>query len=676
MNPATTGPRSFGAKRRSFVTIAAAAMALAAAQTVSFAEECDDCWRPKIAKYDCRVIPARPADSAGLIVDWMGLFYASAGVKDYFQNIDPTKECVTYLDGSFFTDGDTAANSIKTGVQWTNLPSQEGAAGGDYLITGSVDGAPGSYTCTVTLQVSKTREEVATATADFISGDSSIEAGRAAAEKIGPVVEAIRAFEKRKRELGHPYALQPTVELHPEKSVVDKNESVEVEVWLWDCDGTIETSPLADRPVTLRAEGGTFDPEEVNTGDDGKATSTFTAGDKEMEAVIEAQYPFTTATGYESGADGGFSAISIKSPDSPEPPPPTLWRVQGIFASMNNSVQTHHAAAGGVVEHSSVSSSNEHRYSVNGIIRNIGRDSLNVFKSDTAPVSCRMSGSVSEFGRKWEYVKTPNGSTHSWQIKNASGFPTKSSDPEPSIEFTFRFTGSSGKNNSVRSFGVRGWEINGPSVNVGASCNKDGCDDLGYQSEISGSVEEFIGTLSNDDGHNRDTSYTDGTEHRTVSEHNYIKVDPSDSSFSIYHFFKQIIHISPAEGTTIEDTRDATAIDQSYFSIERIGGRNTAALPKAATSRRAPFRPSIRSRGSLLEISASIPETGDLTVRLFDLRGRMVASVNQKNCLRGERRFRIEHDALSSGVLCARFELHPAAGKAVTAAAQLTVVNQ
>jgi hypothetical protein len=85
----------------------------------------------------------------------------------------------------------------------------------------------------------------------------------------------------------------------------------------------------------------------------------------------------------------------------------------------------------------------------------------------------------------------PNGSTHSWQIKNASGSPTKSSDPGPSIELTFRFTGSSGKNNSVRSFGVRGWEINGPSVNVGASCYKNGCDDLGYQSEISGSVEEF-----------------------------------------------------------------------------------------------------------------------------------------------------------------------------------------
>jgi hypothetical protein len=232
-----------------FPSLLAGPIALLVSFVVDAGAGCDKCQKPQVVQFDVKVAPPRPSDAsdpqlAKKILEWRNLFWVSAGLKTYVFNTDPTRDCFTHLDGSFYTKGDTVSSSINFGEEWSNLPPSSGMTGGDYLVTGVVDGAGGSYTLEAQLQVSKTREVVSSSSKAFAATEEPMDVGKSAASALGPIVDKIRAFEKAKRAKGDPYALWPTAELHPRKTEIKEGESVEVELWLYDCDGDIATSPL------------------------------------------------------------------------------------------------------------------------------------------------------------------------------------------------------------------------------------------------------------------------------------------------------------------------------------------------------------------------------------------------------------------------------------------------
>jgi DNA-binding XRE family transcriptional regulator len=119
-------------------------------------------------------------------------------------------------------------------------------------------------------------------------------------------------FEKKKRDSGDEYAINPNIEVKADKTELKAKESTDVEFTLKDCDGKL----LKNRKIDLsNVTLGQFDPAEVTTDDEGKAKSKFTAGDVKGTAVVSAvnSYKRAYATG-EFASEGGTAFIQIEEP--------------------------------------------------------------------------------------------------------------------------------------------------------------------------------------------------------------------------------------------------------------------------------------------------------------------------------------------------------------------------
>jgi hypothetical protein len=623
---------------------------------------CDHCQKPQVAAFDCKVLPARPSDTTDAkltqkILAWRDLFWASAGIKTYLFNTDPTKDCFTHLDGSFFTQGDTVSRGIKFGDEWSNLPRANGAAGGDYLVTGSVSGADGAYSVTAELQVSKTREVVSTATINFTESTGSIEAGKSAAQALGPVVDKIRAFEKKKRATGDPYALQPTAELHPAKSVVNKGEAVDVEVWLYDCDGTIATSPLANRPVQLRATGGTLSASTVTTGSDGKAVVTFTAGSTPAEALLEAVYPFKLASEYESASDGGTAAIKITQV------PSTLWRVSGTIERGTEYDEIKRGTAGMVNEFGHQSSRTSDRFSVNAVIRNIAHDSLNLFQSDTAPVSLRISGTHSEDELSNGYMTMPDFWSKRQTYQTVSCTPKKSTENTEDITFSFFYTPATNRREGTRLFSLSGWDMKGTATTYEQDCNsEEGCTNDNPTGDAEGPIEAYVGVLENDTAIDRDSSYIDDAG-STWQNGEQMWIRKVGNRFEIYRYtFENVISIQPGTTLSINSySRTETLYDFMITPLDSVP--NAVARPVPASAADGGLDAHIRLQGTSAEVWFNAPYSGTLTAGLFTLQGRLICrerfSVQQKS---GPVRLSLATPRFGTGIVCAELVFTSATG--------------
>jgi hypothetical protein len=587
---------------------------------------CDQCQKPQVVTFDCKVIPVRPSDTADAtlaqkIIAWRDLFWASAGIKTYLFNTDPTKDCFTHLDGSFFTQGDTVARGIKFGDEWSNLPQADGAAGGDYLVTGNVDGTDGAYSVTAELQVSKTREVVSSASVAFTEAVGSVDAGKSAAQALGPVLDKIRAFEKKKRATGDPYALQPTAELYPKKSTVNKGEAVEVEVWLYDCDGTIATSPLANRPVELTATGGTLSASTVTTGSDGKAVVTFTAGSAPTEALLQAIYPFKMASEFESVSNGGAASIKIT------PAPSTLWRVSGLIWTDTEYDEIKRGTAGSVNEFGHQSSRTSSRFNVNAVIRNVAHDSLNLFESDTVPVSLRISGSHSEDEMSNGYATMPDFWSKNQSYQTVTCTPKKSTENAEDVRFSFFYTPSTSKTKSTRSFSLSGWDMKGSATTYEQSCNsEEGCTSDNPSSDAEGPIEAYVGVLENDTKIDHDSSYTDaaGNTWQTGEQKWIQKVGNSFEIYS-YNFQNEISLVGGATLSTNSYSRTETLYN---FWISPLDSVPTSVGRPSLTSAAANSRgldAQIRFRGNTADVRFNAPAIGAVTVRLYTVQGRLIS---------------------------------------------------
>ncbi|HNY31502.1 MAG TPA: Ig-like domain-containing protein [Fibrobacteria bacterium] len=594
----------------------------AVAQTASLASAaCDRCQRPQVVQFDLRVAPARPSDAtdpdlASKILKWRDLFWTSGGVKSYLSNDDPSRECYTHLDGSFYTKGDTVGHSLTFGEEWSNLPPTTGPAGGDYLVTGLVDGANGSYTAKVELQVSKTREVVASASKSFSAADDPIAIGKQAASAAGPMLDKIRAFEKSKRASGDPYALGPTAELHPAKTTLKEGESVDVEVWLYDCDGDIASSPLANRPVRITATNGTVSTSSVTTGADGKAKFTFTAGDKPAEALLTAIHPYTLASEHTSASDPGYAALRIQET------PSTLWKLQGSLITLRSYEETKRSNYSQIAEGGHSNQDIVETYRVGGVLRNIAKDSTTLFQSDVSPVDLRVEG----FHRESELARGFQQLPQSWSrlqtFQTVSARPSPAAPPMASFQF-FREPGGSRRPHGT--FSLWGVAIEGDAKTTGTDCNsEDGCKPVSIDDETSDEISLDVVLETDSVLNERDTAYTDQAGIR-ISEEAHRSIRFEDGVFSIE---LQVLErkIQVGEGSVANISYTSTLDTRGSFTISPLDKAPSSILPRPG-AKTGDFR--LRSRaileGDRWTVAFQAPTDGRIQVRLVDPDGRILS---------------------------------------------------
>lgn len=276
-----------------------------------YAQECQECKTRRIIIYDNEVNVSRPSGPVDSIYRYWAYYQIAGGVRDYIKNLDPTRDCITALDGAFFIGKDTVTSNIKFGIEHANTPPPGEAVGfTDYLIYGVVTGDQ-TQTFTLKLEAGKTREPVRTGTITLPKGFDPFEIGKTVAASIGPMYTTIMDFEKRKRDQGEPYAIQPTIFLLPGKTKLKVNEKTNIDVLFKDCDG----APLKNRNLTLTADGGTLKSAVATTDDQGRATVEFTAGPVPALANVTSTYPYEKPTGYLSAADVEAASIQIDKPN-------------------------------------------------------------------------------------------------------------------------------------------------------------------------------------------------------------------------------------------------------------------------------------------------------------------------------------------------------------------------
>ena len=293
--------------------------------------------------YDNQVTVPRPtvdttSTNAAIIatfVQWWNYFYIAAGVSNYLVNQDPSKDCMRLLNGAFsyYTqpEGTDTLNSIKFGQEHTNLPPDGPIAGNaDYITTGVIT----SSLAMVNLITFTSREVVASVNAPLSDGFNPIAVGRSLGAALGPIFTTIMDFEKKKRDQGEPYAINPKLTFTPAKTKLNSGDSTSVDMLFIDCDGV----PLKGRNIPFEVTGGTTNPQSsVTTDDNGEATIEFTAGQVSMIAcIISANYHYQRPTGAKYNAEETPGYIQVNKPSD-------SWYLYGTYAwshDVNNNSNT------------------------------------------------------------------------------------------------------------------------------------------------------------------------------------------------------------------------------------------------------------------------------------------------------------------------------------------------
>ena len=284
--------------------------------TMAFGQDCQDCKKRRIILYDNKVNVPRPSTADSIYRYW-DYFYIAGGVNSYITTMDPSRDCLQKLDGAFFTTKDTVTNSIKYGAEHANLPPPgEATESTDYLLYGVVT----AQSFTLRLEAGKSRELVKSAVIALPPGFDPFQIGRTVAAFVGPLYATILDFEKKKRDEGEPYAIQPMVTLIPGKAKLTVNEKTNIDVLFKDCDG----APLKQRHLTFTADGGTLKSADVTTDDQGRGTLEFAAGPVPALANVTTDYVYRLPKGSTTTGRCEPASIQIDKPS-------TSWYATGTF---------------------------------------------------------------------------------------------------------------------------------------------------------------------------------------------------------------------------------------------------------------------------------------------------------------------------------------------------------
>ena len=211
--------------------------------------DCDGCPKRLVRLYDVDVQSTAPTDPVEL-VQWWSLFFAAGGMNGAVMS-DASLSCVAFLDGSVVDPSGEITDTLALGLGISSRPPAGSIGGADYVLSGTVAGAPGAYTLSLTLETSCSREQVAGGSVSFATGAEALEAGRTlAGQTLFPIATTIRQFEENKRFSDVAIArnvADQAIEIIPSKKRVTRGESVPVTVKLTDCDNIL----LAGRTLTL-----------------------------------------------------------------------------------------------------------------------------------------------------------------------------------------------------------------------------------------------------------------------------------------------------------------------------------------------------------------------------------------------------------------------------------------
>ena len=292
---------------------------------IPFAQDSNSYGKRTLIVLDNEIHINVPTTSRDSIALYIKLLQIPGGLFDYLTNSDSTSSCIEpfYLSAAkgidtSFVQTSPALFSLVTGN--LSFPSA-GDSSFDYLIRGSIDqGTSGGYVVNLILETGRTHEQLKTVSTNFSIGFDPHAVAVAAAQQIGPAFNAMMDFEKNKRATGEPYAIAPSIEIKPSKTVLDFKEVTSVHITMTDCDG----APLKNRMIAFTAQGGTLDQTSVRTDNQGTADILFTAGSTPTIGVIQGTCSYVTPLGEGASVEIEPAAIQIKKPDD-------AWYAEGHY---------------------------------------------------------------------------------------------------------------------------------------------------------------------------------------------------------------------------------------------------------------------------------------------------------------------------------------------------------
>lgn len=265
--------------------------------------ECQDCPKRDLAffEFDIWQKEAPPPGSGLDQADWLKMLMVADGVLDGLFNEDPSKGCINFYDGQMVLINEFDEENYIVGSTSSSYwrLDRDMSSRLEYLVSGSITkgNSDGVYIIKAFVETNETAERVVEATATYNFSISGAQNGKNLAQQLMPLMQHIRDFEKKKRDEIAEVVIAPdskgaTKEINPENEVLKAGESTKVEVKLIDCDGV----PIKDMNVTLKSDGGSFNPNKIKTNVDGKAESHFTAncnpGKFNLAMEFKARFPY------------------------------------------------------------------------------------------------------------------------------------------------------------------------------------------------------------------------------------------------------------------------------------------------------------------------------------------------------------------------------------------------
>ena len=253
---------------------------------ITYTQDCGDCGKRSITIYNFEISLNTAVTDHDSILNIYNSLKATPKVVDYLNNIDPTRECIVTQEdcpAARFLDTARALSDpsiLSMLAEWpSHTPTVEFP---DYYIIGTVapvsaQGIEYIFVHFFLLAGPQQKEvTVGYAPLDYYpAGNIDETIARAMTEKFGNARDKIRDFEVEARDLGAPYAIQPTLTVTAGKNALDFNETTTVTFSLKDCDGVA----LGNRVITISdVVGGTVNQISLTTDSNGEATLQYTAG--------------------------------------------------------------------------------------------------------------------------------------------------------------------------------------------------------------------------------------------------------------------------------------------------------------------------------------------------------------------------------------------------------------
>lgn len=594
--------------------------------TVS-SQDCGECSRPRVALYDFQMNVARP-DSVEEIIKWMDLFWVGIKTRSIVKSGE-TRGCILWLDGAMINANTLQGGKLKWGQEYCNIPAA-GIINTDYILWGSISGSNGSYIAQLVFETGESRETVRTESVSFVAGGEEA-AGEQLAAQFGSIMQVIRDFEIYKRDNFNDVAIRDTwtktsseeIIVTPEKKTVNVGETINVDISLIDCDGV----PLKNRTIHLEAttfeginlsgpQNGSFDKSTVTTDADGKASAQFTT-DGPGVAVVRVSFPHYKPVGridaYIGEAYLNVPAESVEFTG--------IWKFESSITGDTTWTQSFEYAS--FYSNSHTKEYEGGQFKVKGLLeRNYAVPVIKIFDN---PLSISVSGN---YNFKYDFydnftVNTSSGIATSIVIEN-DYFTEKATLPEGVVSI-----------NSYNSEDIPEVDVRSDTERRGTAVTKNYSTDYGWQND-SHSLDRTSGFYMNFSNSNlSDKTVTKVSDAVYTYEYKDESFDVNTATVMDFHG-----HTLTTEST--EEWFIKIKLNNVTTSVELIDN-NTPGNYSLSQNYPNPFNPAT-------QIEFSIPERAKVTLEVFNIFGKRVASLVNEEMNKGVYKVDFDASAIPSGI--------------------------